>query len=88
MRCRRLPSKGKSLPSPGFACPRDRSPDSWFDDATSGVDPAFAGYTGLRLDDFRGFGSLLPVIHLPKLSIPLYGNGNPVISFLGERGTP
>jgi len=43
------------------------------------------GYTGLKIDNIRAFGTLLPP--LPPLSITLNGSGQPVISFTGTAGT-
>ncbi len=44
-----------------------------------------AGYTGLRVDQLRALGKLLPP--MPPLTITLNGSGQPVISFTGVEGT-
>ena len=46
---------------------------------------ANAGYTGLRVDQLRALGKLLPP--MPPLTITLNGSGQPVISFTGVAGT-
>ncbi len=46
---------------------------------------ATAGYTGLRVDQLRALGKLLPP--MPPLTITLNGSGQPVISFTGVAGT-
>jgi len=43
------------------------------------------GYTGLRIDNMRAFGTLLPP--MPPLTITLNASGQPVISFTGTAGT-
>jgi hypothetical protein len=51
------------------------------------VNNAAAGYTGLRVENLRGLGTLLPTVDLPELTIVRNGAGNPVISFTGQLGT-
>jgi hypothetical protein len=46
---------------------------------------ANTGYTGLRVDQLRALGKLLPP--MPPLTITLNGSGQPVISFTGVAGT-
>ena len=46
---------------------------------------ANTGYTGLRIDQLRALGKLLPP--MPPLTITLNGSGQPVISFTGVAGT-